>query len=151
MRIALGSDHRGIELKRAIMSLLTELGHDYHDLGSYDAESVDYPDIAQKVARTVVSGNFDYAILICSTGIGMSIAANKIKGIRAALCHDILHAQRSRQHNDANILCLGGEFGEQDSKLEVVRAFLSTSFEGGRHSRRLDKIRAMEALSLDNK
>jgi ribose 5-phosphate isomerase B len=104
---------------------------------------VDYPDIAQKVAETVAEGDFERGILICGTGIGMSIAANKVKGIRAALCHDAFCARRARQHNDANILCLGAE-QEQDIIREVIETFLATEFEGGRHSRRVDKISTME-------
>jgi ribose 5-phosphate isomerase B len=111
---------------------------------------VDYPDIAQKVARAVASGDFDRGILICSTGVGMSIAANKIKGIRAALCHNVFSAQRARQHNDANILCLRGENIEFSSALGIVKTYLSTDFEGGRHIPRLDKIKALEAQHIDN-
>jgi ribose 5-phosphate isomerase B len=144
MRIALGCDHRGFNLKRAIMSLITEAGHSFEDFGGYDTTSVDYPDIAQKVAEAVAGGRFDYGILVCSTGIGMSIAANKVRGIRAAVCHDLFTARRARQHNDANVLCLGGDVVTQGLG-EIVQTFLNTSFEGGRHARRLEKIRAMEA------
>lgn len=151
MHIALGCDHRGLKLKQAIIGLLNELGHDYQDFGCYSTESVDYPDIAQRVAEAVVSGKFDHGILLCSSGIGMSIAANKVSGIRAALCCDTFSAQRARQHNDANILCLGGETIEQGSSLDIVKAYLSSTFEGGRHLRRLEKIRSLEIVSLDNK
>jgi len=144
MRIALGCDHRGLQIKQAIMEFLPGLNHNYHDFGCYTSESVDYPDIAQKVGEVVASGDFDQGILICSTGIGMSIAANKVKGIRAALCHDALTAQRARKHNDANILCLRGENIEADSALEIVKTYLSASFEGGRHIPRLNKIKALE-------
>lgn len=144
MRIALGCDHRGFRIKQAIMEFLPKLNHDYHDFGCYNIESVDYPDIAQKVAKAVTSGDFAQGILICSTGIGMSMAANKIKGIRAALCHDTFTAQRARQHNDANILCLGGENIDVDLALEIVRTYLSSNFEGGRHIPRLRKIKALE-------
>jgi ribose 5-phosphate isomerase B len=109
---------------------------------------VDYPDIAQKVGEAVASGNFDQGILICHTGIGMSIAANKVKGVRAALCCDVFAAQRARQHNDANILCLRGENIDNESTLEIIKTFLATDFEGGRHLRRVNKIRALEE---DNK
>ena len=143
MRIAVGCDHRGLSVKQFIIKLVSEAGHTYQDFGCYTAESVDYPDIAQKVAEAVASGSFERGILICSTGIGMSIAANKVKGIRAALCHDAFSAHRARQHNDANILCLGAE-QKQDTIREVIEAFLATEFEGGRHLRRLDKIAAME-------
>jgi len=144
MRIALGCDHRGLRIKEAIVELLQKLDYNYHDFGCYSADSVDYPDIAQKVGEAVASGDFELGILICSTGIGMSIAANKIKGIRAALCHDSFAAQRARQHNDANILCLRGENINADSALEIVKPFLSTDFEGGRHISRVNKIEALE-------
>jgi len=144
MRVALGCDHRGFRIKQAIMEFLPKLNHDYHDFGCYNIESVDYPDIAQKVAEAVTSGDFAQGILICSTGIGMSMAANKIKGIRAALCHDTFMAQRAREHNDANILCLGSENIDVDLALEIVRTYLSTNFEGGRHIPRLNKIKALE-------
>ena len=143
MRIAIGCDHRGLELKQFIIKLITEAGHSYEDFGGYTADPVDYPDIAQKVAETVARGDFERGILICNTGIGMSIAANKVKGIRAALCRDAFSARRARQHNDANILCLAGE-KELDTVREILEAFLSTDFEGGRHQHRLDKIKAME-------
>jgi len=127
------------------MKLLTQMGHSYEDFGGYTTDPVDYPDIAQKVAEAVARGNFEYGILVCDTGIGMSIAANKVKGIRAALCHDAFSARRARQHNDANILCLGTEEAP-DTVRETVEAFLTSQFEGGRHQKRLDKIRAMEEI-----
>ena len=110
---------------------------------------MDYPDIAQKVGEAVASGNFDQGILICSTGIGMCIAANKIKGIRAALCHNSFTAQRARQHNDANVLCLGGDDTDIKSALEIVKTFLSTDFEGGIHVQRVNKVRALEGDSSE--
>jgi len=143
MRIAVGCDHRGLDLKQFIMKLLTEMGHIYVDFGTYTTDSVDYPDIAKKVAEAVAKGDFEQGILICDTGIGMSIAANKVKGIRAALCYDAFSASRARQHNDANVLCLGARW-EQDKISEIVEAYLTTEFEGGRHLPRLDKIKAME-------
>jgi len=143
MRIAIGCDHRGLELKQFIMKLLTEMKHSYEDFGGYTTDPVDYPDIAQRVAEKVAAGDFDRGILICDTGIGMSIAANKVKGIRAALCHDVFSARRARQHTDANVLCLGTK-ETQDTVRDIIEAFLSTQFEGGRHQRRLDKITAME-------
>ena len=143
-RIAIGCDHRGFALKHVIMPLLQKSGHSYQDFGCYNTDSVDYPDIAQKVGEAVASGNFDQGILICNTGIGMSIAANKLKSIKAALCHDAFAAQRARQHNDANVLCLRGEDIENESALEIVKIFLSTNFEGGRHIQRVNKIRALE-------
>jgi len=146
VRIALGCDHRGLKLKQAIMSLLTDLGHDYEDFGCYSGDPVDYPDIAKQVAEAVASGKFDHGILICGSGVGMSIAANKIKGIRAALCCNTFVAERARRHNDANVLCLGEDILERTSALEVVKVYLSTAFEGGRHLRRLEKIRGLEAV-----
>ena len=143
MHIAIGCDHRGLNLKQSIMKLLAEAEHSYKDFGCYTADSVDYPDIAKQVAEAVASGDFERGILICDTGIGMSIASNKVKGIRAALCHDAFSAQRARQHNDANILCLGAS-QIQAAVGEIIDAFLSTEFEGGRHLRRLNKIKAME-------
>ena len=145
MRIALGCDHHGLKLKQAIIGILTELGHDYQDFGCYSSDPVDYPDIAKQVAEAVVSGKFERGILICSSGIGMSIAANKVKGIRAALCCNTFGAERARRHNDANILCLGEDTLEQASALDIVKVYLSTTFEGGRHLKRLEKIRNLEA------
>jgi ribose 5-phosphate isomerase B len=145
MRIALGCDHRGLELKRAIMGLLDELGHDYHDFGVYSTDPIDYPDIAKQVGEAIVAGEFEQGILICSSGIGMSIAANKIKGIRAALCCGTFSADRARRHNDTNVLCLGQDNGDTASALDIVRVYLTTTFEGGRHLRRLEKIRDLEA------
>lgn len=143
--IAIGCDHRGFALKELIIAWLQNEGYSYQDFGCYSTEPVDYPDIAQKVGEAVASGSFDQGILICSTGIGMCIAANKIKGVRAALCHNVFAAQRARQHNDANVLCLGGEDVDTSVALETVKTFLTTDFEGGRHTRRVSKIRALES------
>jgi len=143
MRIAIGCDHRGLNLKQSIIKLISQMEHSYEDIGCYTTDSVDYPDIAKRVAERVAGGDFERGILICDTGIGMSIVANKVKGIRAALCHNAFSARRARQHNDANILCLGTG-GEQDTVREIVEAFLSSEFEGGRHLQRLNKIRAIE-------
>jgi ribose 5-phosphate isomerase B len=141
--IAIGSDHRGYRVKQQIMLLLTQKGHMFKDLGTYDEQPVDYPDIAQLVGVEVASGAADKGILICGTGIGVCIAANKIKGIRAAMCHDVFCALRSRQHNNANILCLPGDI--QDVPIdEIVKTFLETGFEGGRHQKRVDKITKMD-------
>jgi ribose 5-phosphate isomerase B len=150
MSIAVGADHRGVELKQFIMGLLDRMGQSYEDFGAYTADSVDYPDIAQKVAEGVAKGDFELGILICDTGIGMCIAANKVRGIRAAHCHDTFGARRARQHNDANILCLGAREG-QDAVPEIVEAFLTTPFEGERHQKRVDKIKAIEESKFDNK
>ena len=143
MRIAIGCDHRGLKFKQFVIKLIAEAEHSYEDLGCFTTDSVDYPDIAKKVAEAVTGGYFERGILICGTGIGMSIAANKVRGIRAALCRDVFDAQRARQHNDANVLCLGAQ-GEQELIPEIVETFLTHEFEGGRHQRRVDKIRDME-------
>lgn len=144
MHIALGCDHRGLTVKRAIMEALSGMQHTCSDFGCHSGESVDYPDIARQVAEAVAAGGFEQGILVCGTGIGMSVAANKVKGIRAALCYDAFAARRSRQHNDANILCLKGENIEIELALEIVEAYLSSAFEGDRHIARLRKIEAME-------
>jgi ribose 5-phosphate isomerase B len=140
MRIAIGCDHRGLNLKQAIIKSLSESSHKFKDVGTNDTASVDYPDIAVKVGNEVLKGNAEYGILICGSGIGMCIAANKIKGIRAANCNDIFSARRSRAHNNANVLCLGGDMLGEVLALEIVTTFLATDFLGGRHQRRLDKI-----------
>ena len=143
MRIAVGNDHRGLELKQSVVGLLSEKGYEAGDFGTGAAGAADYPDIAGEVARAVAGGEYDYGILICGTGIGMCIAANKVRGIRAAHCYDEFTARRSRQHNNANVLCLGAE-REMEQMPAVVTAFLNTAFEGGRHQRRVDKISALE-------
>ena len=143
MRIAIGCDHRGLKLKQLAIKLIVEMGHSYQDSGCYTEESVDYPDIAKKVAEAVAKGHFDRGILICGTGIGMSIAANKVRGIRAALCYNAFSARLARQHNDANILCLAAEEGKARIPA-IIEIFLTTEFEGGRHQLRLNKISAME-------
>jgi len=143
MNIAIGNDHRGFKLKQVIVKILSDLGHKYQDFGSYDEESIDYPDIAKEVARVVAKGDFEKGMLICSTGIGMCIAANKVCGIRAALCCDSFCTLRARQHNDANILCLASEL-KRELLVEIINNFINGQFEGGRHQRRLDKIKAME-------
>ena len=142
--IAIASDHRGIELKRRVIEILEKLDCEVKDFGAYTEEPVDYPVMARIVALGVSSQNFDYGILICGTGIGMCIAANKVRGIRAALCYNTFCAERSRLHNNANILCLSGRENE-DNIREIVNTFLTTGFEGGRHKPRVDKIMAMSA------
>ncbi len=144
MRIAVGNDHRGFELKKLVLKILDENGYEYQDFGSFNTAPVDYPDIARKVAEAVAQGGFDRGILICDTGIGMSIVANKVKGIRAALCYDAFCAYRSRLHNDANVLALGTGQSEATVR-EILDKFLTTDFEGGRHIERLNKIKAMES------
>jgi ribose 5-phosphate isomerase B len=143
MNIAVGTDHRGLEYKQFIIGLLKELGHQSTDCGSYTTDPVDYPDIAKKVCAAVINRECDYGILICGTGIGMSIAANKVNGIRAALCWDVFGAGRARAHNNSNILCLGAERGET-GVIDILRTFLCTQFEGGRHQNRLNKIAQLE-------
>jgi ribose 5-phosphate isomerase B len=146
MRIAIGCDHWGVDLKQSVIKVITDAGHSYEDFGCDTTDPVDYPDIAQKVGEAVVNGDFERGILICNNGIGMCMAANKLKGIRAALCYTAFNARLTRQHNDANILCLGaGEEQEQESVSEIINAFLTTEFEGGRHQRRVDKIRDLES------
>ena len=144
MRIAVGCDHRGRNLKQLVIKLLAEAKHDYKDFGTNSDESVDYPDIAREVGEAVAGGQYEHGILICGTGIGMSIAANKVRGIRAALCHNAFAARRARQHNDANILCLSEEEG-MGLAPEIVETFLTTGFEGGQHQRRIDKITEIES------
>ncbi len=144
MNIAIGCDHRGLALKKMVIHLIQRSGHEYNDCGCFTPYSVDYPDIAYKVTKLVVDGICERGILICGTGIGMSIAANKMRGIRAALCRDYLSARRARNHNNANVLCLGAEF-ISDELNEIIRVFLNDGFEGGRHQRRLDKVTGLES------
>ena len=146
MRIAIGCDHRGLNLKQFVVKLIAETEHSYEDFGCYTEKSVDYPDIAKRVAEAVAEGQFDRGILICGTGIGMSIAANKVRGIRAALCYNAFSARRARQHNDANILCLAAEEGKARIPA-IIEIFLTTEFEGERHQLRINKISAMESTS----
>ena len=144
MHIGIGCDHRGLDIKHDLIRALKEAGHTSEDFGCYDESSVDYPDIAKKVACAVVGGQCARGVLICFSGIGMSIAANKIKGTRAALCHNEFTARLARQHNDANILCLGAGVVGSGLAAEMVREFLKTNFEGARHERRLGKIAELE-------
>lgn len=144
MHIAVGSDHAGFSLKQAALSLLSELGHTYEDFGCHDTSSVDYPDIALPLAEAVSQGKFDHGILLCSTGVGMSIAANKVAGIRAALCHDTFSARRAREHNDANILCMGEWVAGKGLAREILITYLSSDFVGGRHARRVEKLQHIE-------
>ena len=144
MRIAIGCDHRGFDLKQLAIKLVTEAGHSYEDFGCYSYESVDYPDIAVSVAEAVAGGTFERGILICGTGIGMCITANKVRGIRAAQCYNTFTAHRARQHNDAQICCLAAEEGKARVPA-ILEAFLTTEFEGDRHIQRLNKIREIES------
>ena len=144
MKIAVGSDHRGFEAKHLIKAMITQLGHECIDFGTTNNDPVDYPDPAYQVAMAVSKKQADRAILACATGLGMSIAANKIKGIRAALCHDELSAQISRDHNDANVLCISGDQVGEVLLRKIVEVWLNTEFSGGRHQRRVNKIAAIE-------
>lgn len=142
--VAIGCDHGGYELKKEIIAHLTKNGVEIKDFGTYDGNSVDYPDIAKLVCKSILSGECENGILVCGTGIGISIAANKHKGIRAAVCSDEFSAKFTRLHNDANVLCLGGRVVGPGLACELVDIFLSTGFEGGRHALRVDKITAIE-------
>ena len=151
MIVALGSDHRGIDLKSKIAEFLKANGHTVTDFGTDSNESADYPDFASLVAQSIIKGKAERGILICGSGIGMCITANKYKGIRAAICCKPELAVRARLHNDANVLCLGADFVTVPEALEIVKSFIETGFEGGRHQRRLDKISGIECSFLDNK
>jgi ribose 5-phosphate isomerase B len=140
MRIAIGSDHRGYDAKRRIIALLQQLGHEVQDVGPFGNESVDYPDFALQVASAVGEQRVERGILICGTGIGMCIAANKVRGVRAAPCHDSITAEMSRRHNNANVLCLSADLLGDELMNRMVRIWLETEFEAGRHARRVDKI-----------
>ncbi|SHE81291.1 ribose 5-phosphate isomerase B [Clostridium fallax] len=144
MRIALGCDHGGLELKNIIIKHLEDKGIETKDFGTDTAESCDYPDYAIKVAEEVAAKKFDFGILVCGTGIGISIAANKVPGVRAALCSDTFSAHATRQHNDANILAFGARVIGPGLALDIVDTFLNAEFEGGRHQTRIDKITAIE-------
>jgi ribose 5-phosphate isomerase B len=145
MKIAIGSDHRGNEARGRINGVLQALGHEVLDVGPEGRESVDYPDYAFAVAEAVGSGRAERGILVCGTGIGMCIAANKVVGVRAAPCHDSITAEMSRRHNDANILCLSADLLGDELIDRMVRIWLETDFEGGRHARRVEKIARFEA------
>ena len=144
MKIAVGSDHRGFEAKRRIVAFLRQLGHEVLDLGTDARDSVDYPDFAFEVAKAVGDGTAERGILLCGTGIGMCIAANKVNGVRAAPCHDSITAEMSRRHNDANVLCLSADLLGEELIDRMVRIWLETPFEGGRHARRVEKITRFE-------
>ncbi len=144
MKVAIASDHGGYELKENVKALLVELGIDYTDYGTEGISAVDYPDYVLPVTSAVKQGDADRGILICGTGIGMSIAANKVRGIRAALVSDCYSAKVTRQHNDSNVLCLGGRTTGLNVALEIVRIWLQSEYEGGRHTKRVDKICRIE-------
>ncbi|MFA7658554.1 MAG: ribose 5-phosphate isomerase B [Candidatus Gastranaerophilaceae bacterium] len=140
LKIAIGADHGGFKLKEKIIQYLRGKNIEFKDFGTFDEESCNYPEIAKKVAQEVANSNFGKGILVCGTGIGMSIAANKIKGIRAALCSDAFSAKASRGHNDANILCLGQRTVGEGPAIDIVDVWLNSKFEGGRHKIRVDMI-----------
>lgn len=144
MKLVIGADHGGFALKQIVVKYLQEEQWDVTDYGTLTGERCDYPDIARKVALAVAAGTFERGILICGTGIGIGIAANKVKGIRAALCNDLFSAEYCRRHNDANIVTMGGRIIGPGVAREVVRIFLQTPFEGGRHAARLEKIAVLE-------
>ncbi len=145
--IVIASDHAGRELKEDLKELLLELGREFFDMGPDDDKSVDYPDYGIPLARKVSNGDFELGILVCGTGVGMSILANKFKGVRAALVNDVFTAKMSKEHNNANILVIGGRVTGKGLAREIVKAWLTSEFEGGRHQRRLDKIDEIEKLS----
>lgn len=145
MKITIGSDHGAVELKEEVKKVLAEFeGVEVKDVGTFGTDSVDYPDIAEKVCADVTSGAADRGIVLCGTGIGISIAANKIKGIRCALCNEVYSAKMSREHNNANVLAMGGRVIGYGVAAEVVRTWMTTEFAGGRHERRVNKIMALE-------
>ena len=144
MRVAVGSDHRGFGAKQLIMAIVGQMGHECVDVGTNNVTPVDYPDLAYVAARSVSEKQVDRAILICATGLGMSIAANKVRGVRAALCHDELSAHIARDHNDTNVLCLSGDQTGEVLLRKIVETWISTEFSGGRHQRRVNKIMAIE-------
>lgn len=146
MRLVIGSDHRGLALKQRVIDLVKVAGHSIEDYGAYTIDSVNYPDIAKKVCDAVVNGLFDRGILICGTGIGMCMAANKIRGVRAAQVFSVLTACRARQHNDANIICLGAE-NDQSELPEIIKSILTCEFQGGHHQARLEMLHKMEQQS----
>ncbi len=145
MRISIGSDHRGVHIKAKLLTMLAAGSHDVHDVGTHSEQSVDYPDFASAVCQQVASGASERGILICGTGIGMAIAANKFSGVRAANCYDEVMAEMCRRHNNVNVLCLPGDLIGDRPVDELVSIWLSTEFEAGRHQRRLEKIAQIEA------
>ena len=148
MKIAIASDHRGFSIKGKLLTLIPELGHEVFDMGTDSSDSVDYPDFASKVAQAVSQKTVDRGVLICGTGMGMCIVANKYAGVRAASCHDDLTAEMSRRHNDANIMCLSADLLGDRLVNRMVEIWLKTDFEGGRHSRRVDKILKIEGENI---
>ena len=147
--VALGADHAGWELKEALKAWLIDQGHQVLDFGTHSPDPVDYPDYAEQVAEAVTVAKVERGILVCGTGIGMAITANKVPGVRAAACSDLYTARMSREHNDTNVLALGGRLMGREMALEIVKAWIETGFAGGRHSGRVDKISAVERRHTD--
>lgn len=147
MKVAIGADHAGFEVKEEIKSLLDRMGIKYEDLGTYSTEPVDYPDFGAAVARKVASGEVDNGIVVCGSGIGIAITANKVKGVRAAQVWNEETARLARQHNDANVLSIGARVVPKEEIPKIIRAWFDTSFEGGRHARRVEKIKQIENLT----
>lgn len=143
-RIAVGSDHAGFALKEKVRAYLAAGGYEVEDLGTRSTDSVDYPDFAEKVAARVVAKGADFGVLVCGTGLGVAMSANKVRGIRAATCNDTLSARFARAHNNANVLAMGGRLIDETTAAKILDTWLATPFEGGRHQRRVDKIAALE-------
>jgi ribose 5-phosphate isomerase B len=150
MRVAAGSDHAGLELKQLLSEHLVSLGHEVVDLGTYSKEPVDYPDFGAAVGRNVVSGESDFGVCVCGTGIGIAIAANKVRGVRAAVVHDVTSARLARAHNNANVICFGARLVGPEEATDSLEMFLRSEFAGGRHLRRIEKIAALESGSPDD-
>ncbi len=144
MKIVVGSDHGGYAIKEAMKEFFRKLGHEVTDVGTDSDSSVDYPDYAERVARAVSSGDFERGLLCCGTGIGMSMTANKVHGIRAAVCHNAFTAEMSRRHNDANVLCIGGRVLSTEEAREILRVWMEAPFDGGQHERRVGKINRVD-------
>ena len=144
MKIALGSDHGGYELKEYIKTVIEKMGHEYVDFGCHNLDSCDYPDFGAAAAKAVAAGECEKGIVVCTSGIGISITANKVKGIRCAHCADCLQAEMTRRHNDANVMAIGAGFTGKNMAERMVEVFLTTEFEGGRHQRRVDKLNAIQ-------
>ncbi|HHX09966.1 MAG TPA: ribose 5-phosphate isomerase B [Firmicutes bacterium] len=150
MKVAIGSDHAGYRQKGEVAALIKDLGHEVTDFGTHSEESVDYPDFALRVAQAVSQGEADLGVLVCGTGLGMAIAANKVKGIRAVTCGDTFSARASREHNDANVLCIGARVTGGGLALDIVKTWLESEFQGGRHVRRVNKISEIESANLES-
>jgi ribose 5-phosphate isomerase B len=150
LAISLGADHAGWELKEALKAWLIDQGHEVLDFGTHGPESVDYPDYAVQVAESVAAGKVSRGLLVCGTGIGMAITANKVSGVRAAVAADVFGARMCREHNDVNVLCLGARVTDQSLALDILRMWLATEFAGGRHARRVDKIGLVERLRVED-